>query len=394
MTQRMSARNSALRVAAMGVAAAISAIVAIGAAPASGAPQQRKGPQPPGGRTVSSSADCAALQKEWDRYKEEWGRQHQACLDSYNRSNVQAGPTCSRAPCQQLHYLVYEYASSEGNRMMTECRAAVARIEKQKAENEAATRRYNQQIAEQNRKLLAAINQQNMAIAEQNRLAQEAVAERNRAAQQEFEQLVHEYNLRVDLANMANASIAAMRDALSTGASAINQRVSSLVNQLGSVTFGDVVNQASDAADTTGQIFDGLGAYHGIDVPERVTTTLENVQNFASGWNIFQAVRTSLSNEATPQEKFDSQIDGLSNSTDFLFSSRPWVGQIVSDNIERIGRVYNSASGVLDDALNGVDHTNEEINDMLGRAFFPRAYWLNDKLNQLKSGNLSQFFGR
>jgi hypothetical protein len=225
-------------------------------------------------------------------------------------------------------------------------------------------------------------------------LAQEAVVERNRAAQQEFERLVREYNLRVDLADRANATVNAMRDALRAGMTQVEQRVSNLVDQLGSATFGDAVNQASDAADTTGNVFDGLSAWHGIETPESVTSALENIQNFSAGWNIFQAGWTSLSATATPQEKFDSQITGLSSSTPFLFRRTPWVAGIASDSIETIGRTYNAASKLLDDALDGVDHSTDEMNEILGRSLFPRAYWLNDKLTQLKNGQLSQFFGR
>jgi len=396
-----------LRAGAAAAAAASALLAATAPAPAFGRGPQAspgRGPQPPGGRLVSSAADCAALQKEWDQYKAEWGRQHQACLDSYERSNVQPGPTCSKAPCQQLHYLVYEYASSESSRMMSECRAAVdrierqkAEIERQKAENEAAVRRYNQQVAEQNRRLLEALNQQNAAVAEQNRLAQEAVARRNEAAQREFERLARDLHLRAELAaDRTAATLSAMRETLRTGVSQFGQRVSDLVDELGSTTFGGLVNQTADAADLSGKVFDGLNVAAGLETPERVTTAIERLQDFAAGWNIFQAGRASLSAGASADERFHSQITALSSSTTFLFRSTPWVGSLVSSNIESIGRTYDTAWQILDDSLKGVDHSTDDINDAIGRSLFPGAAWANDKLKQIQgsASQLAQLLGR
>lgn len=356
---------------------------------------QSKGPQPPGGRLVSTSEDCNNLQKEWDAYKDFYGKQHQACLDSY-KGNVQAGPTCSKAPCQQLHYIVYEYASSESSRAMNECRNAVSQIQKQKAEYDAAVRRYNQQVAEYNRRLLQAINQQNAAIAEQNRLAQQAVEQRNRAAQQTFEDLMRQYNLPAQPTDGSSSPLQGMRDALRGVGSQLSNQVSNLVNELGAVTFDDAVNGLGEASSTFGEVFELAHAVTDLDPPEQVTSVLERIDRWTAAWNIFQAGRTSLSDTATPQERFDSQINGLSSSTTFLFTRTPWAGGIVSENIEGIGRWANSSWSLFENSLNGSIPTDEEIKDAFARSFFPRIMWLNDKVEGLKGtrDQVYQFFGR
>jgi hypothetical protein len=362
------------------------------------AAQQRpgsSGPQPPGGRLVSTSQDCSNLQKEWDAYKDFYGKQHQACLDSY-KSNVQAGPTCSKAPCQQLHYIVYEYGSSESSRMMNECRDAVSKIQKQKAEYDAAVRRYNQQIAEHNRRLLQEINRQNAQIAEQNRLAQQAVEQRNRAAQQMFQDLMREYNLPPQPADGSSSPLQSMREALRGVGSQLSNQVSNLVNELGAVTFDDAVNGLSDASSTFGSVFETAHAVTDLDPPEQVTSVLDRIDRWTAAWNIFQAGRTSLSDTATPQERFDSQISGLSSSTTFLFTRTPWAGGLASDSIEGIGRWANSSWGLFENTLNGAVPTDDEIKDAFARSFFPGIMWLKDKADQIegKRDQVYEFFGR
>jgi hypothetical protein len=344
---------------------------------------------------VSSSEDCSALQKEWDSYKDQWGREHQACLDSHRGGNVPAGPTCSEAPCQQLHYIVYEYAASESNRAMDQCRAIVSQIAKQKAEYEAARRRYNEHVAEQNRRLLQALNQRNSEIAEQNRLAQEAVAARNRAAQQEFERLVGEYNLRVELADQANATLHAMREALQGGTTRLSATVSNLLDEFGSATFGDVVNDAGESAANTLTAFDAVNAFTDYEPPERVTSVLESVDRFTAAWNMFQAGRSTMFSD-DPQQRFDDQISGLSSSTPFLFRRTPWAAPIVSDHIEGIGRWGNAMSRMLDDTMNGDPWSDDQIKDAYARSFFPRFMWVNDKIKQIEGSakQLHDLFGR
>jgi len=362
------------------------------------AAQQRpgsSGPQPPGGRLVSTSEDCSNLQKEWDAYKDFYGKQHQACLDSY-KGNVQTGPTCSKAPCQQLHYIVYEYGSSESSRMLNECRDAVSKIQKQKAEYDAAVRRYNQQIAEHNRRLLQEINRQNAQIAEQNRLAQQAVEQRNRAAQQMFQDLMREYNLPPQPTDGSSSPLQSMREALRGVGSQLSNQVSNLVNELGAVTFDDAVNGLRDASSTFGTVFETAHAVTDVDPPEQVTSVLERIDRWTAAWNIFQAGRTSLSDTATPQERFDSQISGLSSSTTFLFTRTPWAGGIASDSIEGIGRWANSSWNLVENTLNGAIPTDDEIKDAFARSFFPGIMWLKDTADQIegKRDQVYEFFGR
>ena len=358
-------------------------------------PRQWSGPHPPAGRMISSAEDCAALQKEWDSYKDQWGREHQACLDSLNRGNVQAGPTCSKAPCQQLHYLVYEYASSESSRAMDQCRAIVSQITKQKAEYEAARRRYNEHVAEQNRRLLEALTQRNAEIAEQNRLAQEAVAERNRAAQREFERLVGEYNLRVELADQANATMEAMREALQGGSTRLSAKVSDLLDEFGSTTFDDVVDDAGETAGSAITAFDVANVFTDYEPPERVSSVLESVDRFSSIWNMFQAGKSTMFSD-DPQQRFDDQISGLSASAPYLFRHTPWAGAVVSDHIEGIGRWGNAMSRMLDDTMDGDPWSDEQVKEAYVRSFFPRFMWLNDRIKQIQGSatQLHDFFGR
>jgi hypothetical protein len=379
---RHSARS---RIAFSPLIAAAAVVVATGTCPV-GAQTRYQGPNPPGGRSVSTYKDCQALQKEWDDYKAAWTKQHQACLDGHKNGNIQAGPTCSKAPCQQLHYLVYEYGSSESDRMMSQCREAVDRIQKQKAEQEAAVRRYNEQVAEYNRKLLQAINAQNAAVAEQNRLAAEAVAERNRAAQDAFQRLVDEYKLKVDLQQQrAKESLRQMRDYLAKAPSALNRKVSDLVDDLGAVTFGDAVNKTADATGTASDVFDAVGVATDTEPPETVGRVAEVAERFSAAYNAFKAAIT---------RKFDDLVSALSSSTTFLFPRNPFASELVSKDLEGVGRWGENMNRTLEETYDGRPPSNDQIKERVLESF-PLIQWLKEKADWIdgKKDDLYQRFG-